>query len=197
VRASNKVPQSVSRATTAGVPRGGLTARHLRRISFREAPLRHCQALNAICYAIAVRHRRRQALERRERKDLQRVGDHLAAEQKRWERDLELSQVANLYVEVRRSGSRRPNIEAAIILKMTPAKVRDAVHQARNRGLLTRDHQKRRGAAKGELTDRATALLANTEQITSGKGLRALADQYGFGEVADSILKNEGRKVVQ
>ncbi len=186
--------EELSQGALTGLARGGLTARHLRRVPFGEGPVSNLKALDAICARLARNHRRLDMLHRKRQRYEGRFARGLASTQAGWERDLELARIANSYVEVRRAGSRRPNVEVASILKTTPARVRDAIHQARNRGLMTSDDQKRRGTAKGELTDRAHELLANEDQIVAGKGIRALARAYGLGELADSVPINEGCK---
>jgi hypothetical protein len=122
--------------------------------------------------------------------------EHLGSVQRRWHKDLELSQVVKLYADLRANGSRHPNVEVARVLKTNPASIRDAIHRARKRGLLTSDTGKRRGAAKGELTDLAKLLLRLEHDIASGESLRTLARSYGLEAAAVSVLEMRGRKRV-
>lgn len=74
--------------------------------------------------------------------------------------------VASLYVEALERGSRRPVVDAAQELSakrrgvFEPAYVRDVLHVARQRGLLSRPPK---GRAGGQLTDKARALLQREE----------------------------------
>ena len=159
------------------LPPGGLTARHLRRISFNESPLKNLRALDAVCVRLFKTRRARLAAILNLRRLKRNVTERSSTIQARWIRDLELAEIANLYVEARDRRSRRPNVEIASMLGTTPEKIRDAVHLARNRGLLTSDAGKRQGSAKGELTDVAKRLLATADHIRSGESTRGwLAD---------------------
>ncbi len=68
------------------------------------------------------------------------------------------AEVASRYVDALDSGSRRPTADVAENLNYSAARVRDAVHEARERGLLSRPAAK--GRPGGALTDRAKKLLA-------------------------------------
>ena len=74
--------------------------------------------------------------------------------------DREYAELAREYVEALESGSRRPTADVARKAhRFTDAShIRDGLHEARKRGLLTRPQTK--GKAGGILTDRARALLA-------------------------------------
>jgi hypothetical protein len=91
--------------------------------------------------------------------DLKRIGRSApgASAQER-----EYALVAARYLELVESQSPRPNVELAEELGdgWDAARVRDWLHRARVRGLLTRT---RRGVPGGELTDRARALIADEE----------------------------------
>ncbi len=70
--------------------------------------------------------------------------------------DLPLAQFAKEYVVALESGSRRPVVNVAARHRMRPQQVRDLIHRARTRGLLTPSS---RGASGGGLTERAMTLL--------------------------------------
>lgn len=74
--------------------------------------------------------------------------------------DREYAELAREYVEALESGSRSPTADVAQKAhRFTDAShIRDGLHEARKRGLLTRPQTK--GKAGGVLTDRARALLA-------------------------------------
>jgi len=139
------------------VPQGGLTARHLRRIPFRGGPISGLRQLDSCCDELARTYRERQ---------------RLAAELKRWRRTRtrfistytrraeaaqRLARIAASYVQVRKMGSRRSNAEVARLLGLRVNQVRDAIHVARRKGLLS--PTLKQGSAGGELTPRALDLL--------------------------------------
>jgi hypothetical protein len=78
--------------------------------------------------------------------------------------------VAALYIEAIERGSNKPVVEAAQTLSKRrsgayePAYVRDLLHVARQRGLLTRPP---RGRAGGQLTDKGRTALAETPKEES------------------------------
>ena len=72
-----------------------------------------------------------------------------------------LVSVASAYARAVEGGSTQPVVDAAKKLRMKPERVRDLVHRARNRGLLTRA---RWGRSGGELTTAAKRLIANRKK---------------------------------
>lgn len=75
--------------------------------------------------------------------------------------------VASMYVDALERGSRKPVVDAAAALSKArrgtyePTYVRDLLHVARQRGLLTRPPK---GRAGGQLTDKARQVLDQEEQ---------------------------------
>lgn len=145
------------------VPKGGLTARHLRGIRFGDGPISSLQALDAICVNLARIYRQRERLQRK-MEGLERRRDRVLSEEERLaRRDLRLARVASCYVEARNGRSRRVNVDVARLLNMDITQVRDAIHLARKRGLISSSG--RRGAPGGHLTARAIALLDDEANI--------------------------------
>jgi hypothetical protein len=70
--------------------------------------------------------------------------------------DLWYARAAGRYAAALRGGSTRPVVDVAAQLGLTVARARDAIHQARARGLLTPGTRGRRG---GALTRKALGLL--------------------------------------
>lgn len=70
--------------------------------------------------------------------------------------DTYLASLASQYVQLLDQGSRTPVQALASQLGQDPAEVRDLIHEARSRGLLTAAPK---GRAGGQLTERALALL--------------------------------------
>lgn len=70
--------------------------------------------------------------------------------------ELELVAAATAYLDAIKRGSARPVQEAAKRIRETPERLRDRLHRARTRGLLT---TVKAGAAGGTLTPRAKELL--------------------------------------
>lgn len=71
------------------------------------------------------------------------------------------AQVAHDYLALNGAGSRRPIQDLATARKLAPSRVRDMVHEARERGLLEKSKSGVRG---GRLTPRGDQLLRNREQ---------------------------------
>ncbi len=78
------------------------------------------------------------------------------------------AELARDYVDLIHSGSPRPNAEIAKRRKLKSPKVRDMIHEARKRGLLS---TKAWGRPGGQLTPRALELLESTNK-TGGKSGR-------------------------
>lgn len=175
---------------SAELPRGGLTARLLREVRFGRGPHSSLVELDTAFMNYVTARQQRIAAEQRERRANERLLSTAAPVAARMKRDIALAETAKLYVEARRRGSRHPNLEVARVLKMKPEQVRDAIHRARTRGLLTSDGLKRQGAAKGELTKKAEALLANRR----GANVRTIAAQAiaRAARNSRSRIKNEG-----
>jgi hypothetical protein len=70
------------------------------------------------------------------------------------------ARIAKEYVDVIQRGDRRPATTIASRRGLSPARVRDLIHRARQRGLLTPAHHGRRG---GLLTPAARAILGPSE----------------------------------
>jgi hypothetical protein len=131
------VPTSTSPSGEVPVPAGGLAARHLRRIPFRQRPP-----------ALITEGWRRIRAELRQVYRRQRTQER---------GDVRLAHVAKLYVEALQRGSRTQVVDVARQLGVPAAHVRDAVSAARRRGLLTATRSQ--GVPGGELTAKAQALL--------------------------------------
>jgi len=125
------------------VPAGGLAARHLRSIPFRQSPpALITEGWRRIRAELRQAYRRERAQERG---------------------DVRLARVANLYVEALQRGSRTQVIDVARQLGVPAAHVRDAVSAARRRGLLTATRSQ--GVPGGELTAKAHALLGQMAAV--------------------------------
>lgn len=83
--------------------------------------------------------------------------DELKDGPRRGRSDLFYARLAASYAARTDAGSRRPVADVARTVKMSTAQVRDAIHTARQRGLLTKAAAGRPG---GALTPRGAALLA-------------------------------------
>lgn len=120
------------------VPPGGLTARHLRQIPFgKHTVMAGLNSLTAAANAIADVYRQRA---------IQAHGD------------VRLARIAHAYVKALSRGSLRPNEDVAAQLGIRKAsQVRDAIHMARRKGLLS--STRKRGVPGGELTAKAIELL--------------------------------------
>lgn len=121
--------------STQEIPLGGLTARHLRRIPFSKPIF---DGVMKAARPIA-RHYRKGASGKTEK------------------RTLKLLRIAETYVACLRRRSRRPTADCAQQVNLPVSQVRDAIHRARTRGLLT--GSRGQGLAGGELTERALDLL--------------------------------------
>ena len=75
--------------------------------------------------------------------------------------DLFYARIAARYVEELEAGNRRPTAAVAESSHFSAPHIRDAVHEARVRGLLTRPPSQ--GRPGGQLTDRARSLLRDAE----------------------------------
>lgn len=141
---------SRSRAALADLP-AGLTARLVQRIRFGE--------LNELMRRELESHRSR------ERPRASRFGFDLEQATRRPGRkgrpDLDFARIAARYADKVRKGSSRPNVELAEELGLTPQQVRDRIHEARVRDLLT---DVRQGAVGGDLTTEAKQLLRNSRR---------------------------------
>jgi len=73
------------------------------------------------------------------------------------------ARVSRQYVEALRTGSRRPVVDVAQELKLSPSRVRSLLTTARKHGLLT---PAVRGRAGGAITEKARALLNKGETVT-------------------------------
>jgi hypothetical protein len=126
---------------------GGLTARHLRRVPFgRHAPAAMLKGLDAASRKIADSYRR------------------LAA---RGGGDVKLARIAGLYAEALKRRSKRQNADVARQLGMKVSQVRDAIHLARRKGLLS--STRKQGVPGGELTPRAVEMLQIAESTADGR----------------------------
>lgn len=154
------------RTAPAPPPGAGLAARHLRRIPFGGRS--GFALMNQLADGAARIARAYQPTTKR--------GDGRVVE------------IARLYAEAYRRGSRSPLPEIAKALGVSISAVRDAVSRARKKGFLSL--ARKQGVGGGELTPSAVALLANTgksEATRSGRQrLRA-----GVLENADDRLRNQ------
>jgi hypothetical protein len=140
--------QALPQGIAVRVPSGGLTARHLRLIPFRKVGEHHpvTRAWRRIAKDLGGQFRRAQALGRG---------------------DIKLARIAKLYVDAMSRGSRTQNVDVAAQLGLKESQVRDAIHRARLRGLLS--DTRKQGAAGGELTAKAFDILTgvNSEVASS------------------------------
>ena len=82
--------------------------------------------------------------------------------------DERYARIAEFYAAQVAKGSRRANVDVAKRFKLTTAQARDAVHAARERGMLTETAQ---GMPGGFLTDYGRSLLASRKgQLRTKKG---------------------------
>lgn len=146
-----------SEEAAASVPRGGLTARKLRQL--------HLRGANAMTdrYAVTIRKSYGDDGELFEA-DLLAALDEIGEEPRRPGRagrpDSFYAQVASTYVRAQEAGSSRPTKDAAEALGLKQSYVRDVLHDARERGLLTKTLP---GRAGGRLTAKARRLLVKEE----------------------------------
>lgn len=127
------------------IPAGGLTARQLRQIKFNGSisPLKKLvKAAKAIANAY-----------------------NETAQDDAYDKDLRLAKIAAVYVDVLLHRSPKANADCAERLGLSPSQVRDAIHKARVRKLLT--PSRGQGYAGGELTSTARALLEGDGQGTA------------------------------
>lgn len=144
----------------APVPRGGLTARLLRQLR----PGEHSTYIGQILEASRARYGRRPPF---------REAFYESAEKPRRQRrrsrkgrdDVFLAQLARDYVRAVESGDTKPRITVARRWRSTPTEIRDALHQARRRGLLAGARHGKRG---GILTASALALLVKAKRTRRG-----------------------------
>src|SRR5262249_7365956 len=94
--------------------------------------------------------------------------------QKALKGDGRLASIAQSYVQASAMGSKRQNAHVAARLNMTIAQVRDAIHWARKKGLLS--ETRGRGVPGGELTPKAIALLLSLERIRGDRKLKKILD---------------------
>ncbi len=137
------------------VPPGGLTARNLRRIPFgRHSSPGLLNLIHAGAGRIVKSYGRRG-----------RLGPGNAR----------LARIASLYVEALNRRSRTQNVDVARQLKMEGSQVRDAIHLARQKGLLSSTRQ--RGVPGGELTPKAVELLRSADiEATARPASRETSD---------------------
>ena len=143
----------------AKVPRGGLTARLLREVRIGESLRfftsgfrdRHKSWLELI--GIWPQGRRGYTLP--STRNVSRLG-------RRGKPDIFYANIAKDYVKRVIAGSRSPVKEMAKARRFPPENMRDMVHEARRRGLLTSGKQ---GKLGGGLTDEVRAILAPTRKI--------------------------------
>jgi len=135
----------------ASAPRGGITSRLLRKIPIGEYPA-HVRSVIGPWHQIEGMPRESVT-----------VGfpGVVVAERPRPERntgrpDWFFAQLAADYVDAVASGSRRPVADLARRRRFPPARIRDMLHEARERGLLSRGERGRRG---GYLLPRAMEIL--------------------------------------
>ena len=121
------------------IPSGGLTARQLRRIPFHQP----AAALTGMMRAAKAIARSYEKLDPAFFKSL--------------DIDPKLVRIAAAYVDLLRRHSRQPTADCAQLLGLSVSRVRDAIHQARVRKLLTGSPGQ--GSAGGELTPYALDLL--------------------------------------
>jgi hypothetical protein len=131
------------------MPPGGLTARTLRSVRFSEV-LEHARSTLAEI-ADSTGLAGDSGLSRETLDAPRRPG-------RRGRPDLFYAEYAAEYVAAVRRGSRRPVPDIAATHNETPAYVRDVLHAARTRGLLT--HPPAKGRPGGVLTEKALAVLA-------------------------------------
>jgi hypothetical protein len=143
----------VRRISDAQVPPGGLTARDLRRIHLRTPARGALNGLYEAARRIAAQYD---------------PGDRL---HKSVERSGQIVRIASAYVKALRSGSKTPTALCARRLGMRPSKIRDAVHQARSLGFLTKSRGQ--GYAGGELTAKALVLVKALAADDRRRGKRA------------------------
>jgi hypothetical protein len=117
-------------------PTAGLSARHLREISFDGRPI------------VPLFNQAQKIAEKYEKPGP--VGPFGTGK-------MRLARIADLYVRALEAASRRPNVDVAKRLGISSSAVRDAVHHARVQGLLTKT--RKNGVVGGELTATAVALL--------------------------------------
>jgi hypothetical protein len=147
----------------APVPRGGLSARLLRGVKvgyYFKAELRGRRAA-ALPSGLRVFHRPRHPTAS-PRSEASRRGRPPRP-------DEELIPIAAAYADAVRRGEDHPRAALVKQLKLSGATIRDRIHRARQRGLLT---DARPGVPGGELTVRGRALLA---KVSARRGKRTRA----------------------
>lgn len=150
----------------ASAPKGGLSARTLRRVKLNLHKKHAQEALNEIrkivgddflqafgLPAMSAATKKRSKSERRGRRPLD---------------ESVLAEIAQRYVEATAAGSRSPVKHVAAQLGFTIGKVRSALHKARARGILSKTKW---GTAGGRLTRKGKKLLA--QNASRPKGVEA------------------------
>ena len=101
------------------------------------------------------------------------------------------AELAREYVELLNGGSQRPTAKLAAARNYSAAHVRDAVHEARERGLLTRPAT--RGRAGGDLTAKAKAMLDDSplSQDLSHRSRPRAASTYADPRKRRSLMRKE------
>ncbi len=138
----------------APVPRGGITKRLLGRVPMRELAGHLRGLLRASATAGDARAERIQRIFP-EAQGLELI-ERPRSERGTGRPDWFFARLAVEYADAVATGSRRPVAELAARRHFTPEKIRDMLHEARERGLLSKG---RRGVAGGEPTPRAKELL--------------------------------------
>ena len=150
----------------SSIPLGGLTARQLRRIPFRQ-PAESVHSLMKEALAIVTQSARKN-------------------------KALNLVRTAAVYVHLLRQHSRRPTADCARRLGLPVSRVRDAIHQARARKLLTGSDGQ--GSPGGELTAEALALLEPEERALLEKDESGLLDGALGRDETPLPARSDGRK---
>src|SRR5262249_45112408 len=144
-----------TRLIPTSVPPGGLTTRLLRKVPLR----RGCQfdglrSLDALCEKIARIRRVQKGAQNKvnalKKVIAERSARRISRRARGWLGEANLVRIAFVYVNALGRGSRKANIDTAESLKLETWQVRDAIHHARRKGLLSATRTQ--GAGGGELT---------------------------------------------
>ncbi len=140
------------------LPRGGLSARSLRRLKPRNALGDwFMDAREAILLGLHDHPGWKGASERMWQRHQERLGLAEPSEQRPEPRPLRLARIARLYSDGVAAGRGRLDVEIGQLLHRKPEHIRDDIHAARREGLLTEGPG--RGRSGGTLTSKARGLL--------------------------------------